>query len=221
MSDHEHDVQMDADTDMHDTFEETQEEPQEEVPPTSPPSEAMDEPVPDAPEEDAPEEKPKRKPKPSDPLAREQGKSLFPVSRVQRVLKADKDLPIVSREAVLLISLATEEFVKRISEASHRLAVREGRATVQRKDMASVCRRADEFLFLEELIPLYEPEAAGRRKPKALQPKDDDRPATMLDQFVSRPKDTEDQEAAETIGYEDDQAGMEDVLMHEDGTMTG
>lgn len=44
---------------------------------------------------------------------------------------------MVSREAVLLISLATEEFVKRISEASHRLARRENRMTVQRKDIGA------------------------------------------------------------------------------------
>ena len=44
---------------------------------------------------------------------------------------------MVSREAVLLISLATEEFVKRISEASHRLANRENRLTVQRKDIGA------------------------------------------------------------------------------------
>lgn len=44
---------------------------------------------------------------------------------------------MVSREAVLLISLATEEFVKRISEASHRLAHRENRMTVQRKDIGA------------------------------------------------------------------------------------
>ena len=44
---------------------------------------------------------------------------------------------MVSREAVLLISLATEEFVKRISEASHRLAHRENRLTVQRKDIGT------------------------------------------------------------------------------------
>lgn len=214
MSEHEHeqDVQMDEDIDMH-------------------ASSHAGEPTPDHPEEhtleaseeNAPIERKKQKQKAADPLAREPGKSLFPISRVQRVLKADKELPIVSREAVLLISLATEEFVKRISEASHRLAVREGRTTVQRKDLASVCRRADEFLFLEELIPLYEPETAARRKPKALQPKDDDsRPTTFLDQYVSRTKDAQDTPDGDAAAYEEEHAGgMEDITMHEDGTMTG
>lgn len=47
---------------------------------------------------------------------------------------------MVSREAVLLISLAMEEFVKRVSEASHRLAQREKRLTVQRKDIGAWCQ---------------------------------------------------------------------------------
>ncbi|KAH8998563.1 histone-fold-containing protein [Lactarius akahatsu] len=87
--------------------------------------------------------------KPTVSLAREPGKSLLPISRVQKIMKADKELPIVAKEATFLISLATEEFIKRISEASHRIAHREKRVTVQQRDIASVARRADEFLFLE------------------------------------------------------------------------
>ena len=75
---------------------------------------------------------------------------------------------MVAKEAALLISLATEEFIKRISEASYHIAHREKRVTVQQRDIgtmscpsevafdssshnhkASVTRRADEFLFLE------------------------------------------------------------------------
>ncbi len=106
---------------------------------------------------------PTKKRKPRDPQSNApvhtSGKSVFPVSRVQKILKADKvrlhlshyvqanehltrlqqELPQVSREAVLLISLATEEFVKRLAEASHRLAVRESRLTVQRKDVGTCC----------------------------------------------------------------------------------
>ena len=61
-----------------------------------------------------------------------------------------------------------------------------------------------------ELIPLYEPESTARRKPKALQQKDAARAATMLDQFVSRPRGD-----SEWPG-----PGEEDVVMNEDGTMT-
>ncbi|KAI0094516.1 hypothetical protein BDY19DRAFT_1044321 [Irpex rosettiformis] len=170
-----------------------------------------------------------KKRKPKDPQANAivnvPGKSLFPVSRVQKILKADKDLPMVSREAVLLISLATEEFVKRLAEASHRLAVRENRLTVQRKDVASICRRADEFFFLEELIPLYEPEPAGKRKPKALQQRDKagesiSGKTKTLDQFAFKSKTNASMSQGDEIGSEGPAGGDEDVVMNEDGTMS-
>ncbi|KAI0732457.1 hypothetical protein BC629DRAFT_1302168 [Irpex lacteus] len=175
---------------------------------------------------------PTKKRKPRDPQSNApvhtSGKSVFPVSRVQKILKADKELPQVSREAVLLISLATEEFVKRLAEASHRLAVRESRLTVQRKDVASICRRAEEFFFLEELIPLYETEpttGTGKRKPKALQSKDkatDDGKTRTLDRFAFKPKASA---SAGAEGADVDEAGgggddLEDVVMNDDGTMT-
>ena len=126
--------------------------------------------------------------KPTAGIVGETGKSLLPISRVQKIMKADKvsssshftcktsslmsfqELPIVAKEAAFLISLATEEFIKRLSEASHHIAHREKRVTVQQRDIgaiisapqmstrigssdfneiASVTRRADEFLFLE------------------------------------------------------------------------
>ncbi|PSS29742.1 hypothetical protein PHLCEN_2v2890 [Hermanssonia centrifuga] len=136
------------------------------------------------------------------------GKSFFPVSRVQKILKADKELPMVSREAVLLISLATEEFIKRVSEASHRLAQREKRMTVQRRDI--------------EIIPWQEPVLPNpaRRKPKALEEPDsqlDDseaRSRTMLDQFVVRGTGKESQ-----VQREGEEEADDDVVMNEDGTM--
>ncbi|KAI0304405.1 hypothetical protein B0F90DRAFT_1705454 [Multifurca ochricompacta] len=75
------------------------------------------------------------------------------------------ELPTVAKEAIFLISLATEEFIKRLSEASHHIALREKRVTVQQRDVASVSRRADEFLFLEEIISWPDAsDAPGRRK---------------------------------------------------------
>lgn len=41
----------------------------------------------------------------------------------------------MARDATFLISLATEEFIKRICEASRTISERENRATVQYKDL--------------------------------------------------------------------------------------
>ena len=44
---------------------------------------------------------------------------------------------MVAKDATFLISLATEEFIKRLSEASKRVAERERRSTVQHKDIGT------------------------------------------------------------------------------------
>jgi DNA polymerase epsilon subunit 4 len=44
------------------------------------------------------------KPKPAAP---ELGESILPMARVQKIMKADKDLPNVTKEAVHTISVAT------------------------------------------------------------------------------------------------------------------
>ncbi|KAA1467355.1 hypothetical protein DENSPDRAFT_832376 [Dentipellis sp. KUC8613] len=95
------------------------------------------------------------------------GKSVLPFSRVQKVLKADEELPTVSREAVFLISKTTEEFIKRFAQAGMRIAQSEKRTTVQYKDMAALVRRADEFIFLEELIRPEPSHPAANPKKKA------------------------------------------------------
>ncbi|KAJ3503729.1 hypothetical protein NLJ89_g8306 [Agrocybe chaxingu] len=109
----------------------------------------------EAPEPDKAAPKPNRpreKKDPQGPLVRQPGKSLLPFATVQRIIKADKEIPIVARDATYLISLATEEFIKRLCEAAQQVSQREKRSTVQQKDIAAVARRADEFLFLEEII---------------------------------------------------------------------
>ncbi|KAG7445795.1 histone-fold-containing protein [Guyanagaster necrorhizus] len=156
-------------------------------------------------------EKKKRVKKSPQPFVRETGKSLFPVSRVQKIIKADKDIPIIAKEATFLISLATEEFIKRLCEAAHKSAERNSRQTVQHKDLATIVRKADEFLFLEDIIPWAVADGpVVKRKPK--QPGADssgDAGLTLLDQFVTK-------KAAPVIEDEPD----EDITMNDDGTMT-
>ncbi|KAH9480544.1 DNA polymerase epsilon subunit C [Psilocybe cubensis] len=135
-------------------------------------------------------------------LEREPGKTLLPFSRVQKIIKADKEIPIVAKEATFLIALATEEFIKRLCEASQHVAHREKRSTVQHKDLATVARRADEFLFLEEIMLWTSADAPAKRtKPKTTV----GGKTTMLDKFVTKDADEDGEE--------------EEVIMNEDGTM--
>ncbi|OBZ69003.1 putative transcription factor C16C4.22 [Grifola frondosa] len=155
-----------------------------------------------------------RKEKPS-ALLREPGKSMLPFSRVQKILKVDRELPMIQREATLAISIATEDFIKRFAEATQRIADREKRTTVQQRDVATMVRKVDEFTFLEELFPWSDAEPQTRRKPKALQDREqpNDAAPTMLDRFVTN--------ATRTNQESDTQDELDgSVVMNEDGTMS-
>lgn len=47
---------------------------------------------------------------------------------------------MVSKEAVFLISVATEKFIERLTQAGQRIAERQSRATIQERD---VCEHKD------------------------------------------------------------------------------
>lgn len=47
---------------------------------------------------------------------------------------------MVAKDATFLISIATEEFIKRLSEAGKSVAEREKRSTVQHKDIGAILR---------------------------------------------------------------------------------
>ncbi|KAJ3998800.1 hypothetical protein F5050DRAFT_1741988 [Lentinula boryana] len=130
--------------------------------------------------------KKKRERKETVPLVRDSGKSLLPFSRVQKIIKADREIPIIARDATFLISLAAEEFIKRLCQAGHKAAEKERRTTVQHKDIVAVIRRADEFMFLDEIVSLNQPEPQ-KRIPKALAASNTVTPTsglTLLDSFV-------------------------------------
>ncbi|KAG6831954.1 hypothetical protein H0H92_006555 [Tricholoma furcatifolium] len=161
----------------------------------------------------APPEKQKRARKEPVALIREPGKSLLPFSRVQKIIKADKEIPIVAKDATYLISLATEEFIKRLTESSKMVAEREKRATVQHRDIATVVRRVDEFLFLEEIIPWISADPPAKRKLREAAVGGLKGQPTM-DAFVVNQNE---KSAAEGSNVRDD----DDIIMNEDGTMGG
>ena len=62
-----------------------------------------------------------------------------------------QEIPIVAKDATFLISLATEEFIKRLCKASQNVAEREKRATVQHRDIGTSLVQAARG-FLRELF---------------------------------------------------------------------
>lgn len=59
----------------------------------------------------------------------------------------------MSKEAMFILSIATEEFVKRLAEAGRRQANAARRSTINYRDVASATHQYPEFNFLRETIP--------------------------------------------------------------------
>ncbi|KAF9342665.1 hypothetical protein BGX34_007841, partial [Mortierella sp. NVP85] len=81
------------------------------------------------------------------------GISQLPVARVKRIIKEDKDVQIVSNEAVFLISIATEIFLEGFTAKAFNLAKLEKRKTVLYKDLATAVTQYDSLEFLQDVVP--------------------------------------------------------------------
>ncbi|KIK99640.1 hypothetical protein PAXRUDRAFT_30397 [Paxillus rubicundulus Ve08.2h10] len=83
------------------------------------------------------------------------GSTLLPISRVENIIQADgitSNLSM-SKEAAFVLSIAAEEFIKRMAQAGHRQASATCRNIVNYTDMASSTQQYQEFMFLQDTIP--------------------------------------------------------------------
>ncbi|KAN0064615.1 DNA-directed DNA polymerase epsilon, subunit C [Thecaphora frezii] len=85
--------------------------------------------------------------------SRPKGTSIFPIARVQRIIKADRDVDICSREATFLISMATELFVKKFTDEAYTNARLDKRKVVGYKDLSKAVQQNDYLDFLKEVVP--------------------------------------------------------------------
>lgn len=83
------------------------------------------------------------------------GTTLLPAARIENMIHADGVTGnlSMSKEAVFMLSVATEEFVKRMVQAGHRSATAVRRNTIHYTDMASSTQQYQEFMFLHDTIP--------------------------------------------------------------------
>ncbi|KIM51358.1 hypothetical protein SCLCIDRAFT_12145 [Scleroderma citrinum Foug A] len=176
---------------------------------------------------------------------REEGKSILPFSRVQRIIKVDKvrttgyrpmwaplleklsntlvsDLPMVAQDVTVLISLAAEEFIKKLAEASQKVAEREKWSTGQHRDivrLGSKCRATRRGVSLSRWqvcdnsyrIHAQSPQRSANRKHsgKSSVPEG----PTLLDKFMKRTREDESQGDVVTG------KSSADIVMDEDGIM--
>ncbi|KAG0347327.1 hypothetical protein BG004_007984 [Podila humilis] len=81
------------------------------------------------------------------------GITQLPVARVKRIIKEDKDINMVSNDAVFLISMATELFLESFTAKAFNLAKMEKRKTIAYKDLATAVTQHDSLEFLQDVIP--------------------------------------------------------------------
>lgn len=81
------------------------------------------------------------------------GHTLIPHTRVENILHADGSGGHMSKEALFALSVATEEFVKRLAQASERAAGVQKHSIVNYRDVASVTKTYPQFKFLQDMIP--------------------------------------------------------------------
>ncbi|KAK7469226.1 hypothetical protein VKT23_003715 [Stygiomarasmius scandens] len=94
-------------------------------------------------------------PGPSSRAGRIPGQTLLPAVRLENIMQADgvTGSLAMSREGMFILSAATEEFIKRITQGGHREATAEGRSTIHYHDMANTTRQYQEFMFLQDIMP--------------------------------------------------------------------
>ncbi|KAH9854659.1 hypothetical protein C2E23DRAFT_817429 [Lenzites betulinus] len=81
------------------------------------------------------------------------GHTLVPQDKLDNILQAEGAGQHMSKEAVFMLSVATEEFVKKLAEAGYKQTLAENRQHVQYRDMSILTHERSEYKFLEDTIP--------------------------------------------------------------------
>jgi len=94
-----------------------------------------------------------------------------PQARVTRILRCNKDIGKISRDACFLVGKATEDFLEQCVADASRVTARSGRKTIMMRDIITSMREAKNpdalQIFLDEFQPLREPKAVPSKKATA------------------------------------------------------
>lgn len=95
------------------------------------------------------------------------GTSALPISRVHRIIKADIDVRLCSKESIFLIGKATEYMIGKLTAQAHEKAMINKRPKmIKYSDLAAVTVRP-EWFYLSEVIPLTITLASAQQKSSA------------------------------------------------------
>ncbi|KAM9986067.1 hypothetical protein ACTFIZ_004320 [Dictyostelium cf. discoideum] len=82
---------------------------------------------------------------------RVEGDIQLPVARIKRIMRCDKDVKIISSDAVMLVAKSTEMFLDYLVKEAYKASGK--KKTLQYKDLASTIKGVDNLDFLSEIIP--------------------------------------------------------------------
>lgn len=77
----------------------------------------------------------------------------LPYARIKKIMKADRDVRMVSAEAPVLFAKACEMFIMELTMKAWANAEDHRRRILQKSDIASAISKTDVFDFLEDIVP--------------------------------------------------------------------
>ncbi|KZT12022.1 uncharacterized protein LAESUDRAFT_163378 [Laetiporus sulphureus 93-53] len=81
------------------------------------------------------------------------GHTLIPATRIENILHADGAGAHMSKEALFMLSVAAEEFVKRLAQAGQHIAETQNHSVVSYRDVAYAAQARQDFQFIRDMIP--------------------------------------------------------------------
>ncbi|RMZ84705.1 hypothetical protein DV737_g901, partial [Chaetothyriales sp. CBS 132003] len=83
------------------------------------------------------------------------GSSALPLARIKKIISQDDDIAQCSNSAAFAISVATEEFIRYLTQRAHDVAKaeRKPRRHLAYKDIATAVSRHDNLEFLSQMVP--------------------------------------------------------------------
>ena len=143
----------------------------------------------------------------------QRGVSIFPTARVARIIKADRDVEICSKEATFLISIATELFIKKLTDEAYTNAKLDKRKHVFYKDLSRAVQQNEYLEFLKDAIPTpMALSAALEARQDKLQQKQSEENMILEGTLQDEEEDVDDEEEEE-----DEEDAEEDEAEEEQG----
>merc|ERR1712137_452460 len=77
----------------------------------------------------------------------------LPLARIKKIMKADKDVKMISQEAPILFAKACEIFIRELTLRAWLQTEENKRKTLQRNDIAAAISKTDMYDFLIDIVP--------------------------------------------------------------------